>query len=341
MSKRSLAAWTLALSVPALALTACATSEETPAPDDAAGGSGEEAAVGAAPVRTGNPYERGLTDADFPRVQELADGVYSYEQIHVAGGETITTVSLFVVTPAGVLVADGQESVEETRRLIDTIAGITDQPITHMVISSDHGDHSAGNSVFPADAEFYAHPTSAATLERQASSPNRSADDPPVVLPTRLVEEREILDVGGREIHLVHLGRAHTGGDLLVYVPDGKVLFMSETFLNRIFPAMRSAYPSEWVAMVETAQAMDVDVYVPGHGLVEDPELLEEELERYRQAMVSVIAEATRLHEAGLDADEAVEEADFGDVGGWTLNESQGPIAVRRVYLELNGELPG
>ena len=291
-------------------------------------------------TRTGDPYARGFTDADFPRVQELADGVYSYEQIHVAGGETITTVSLFVVTDEGVLVADGQESVEETRRLIDAIAQITDRPITHVVISSDHGDHSAGNSAFPDDAEFIAHPTSAATLRAQAENPNRSADAPPVVLPTRLVEDREILELGGREIHLLHLGRAHTGGDLLVYVRDGKVLFMSETYLNRIFPAMRSAHPSEWVTMIEAAQAMDVDVYVPGHGIVETPEILEEELETYRLAMVRVIDEATRLHERGLSLERAIEEADFGDLEAWTLSRSQGPTAVRRVYMELEGELP-
>jgi glyoxylase-like metal-dependent hydrolase (beta-lactamase superfamily II) len=290
-------------------------------------------------VRTGDPYARGFTDDDFPRVQELADGVYSYEQIHVAAGETITTVSLFVVTPDGVLVADGQESVEETQRLIDTIAGITDAPITHMVISSDHGDHSAGNSAFPSDAVFIAHPTSGATLEAQAANPNRSADAPPVVLPTHLVAEREVLELGGREIHLVHLGRAHTGGDLLVYVPDGKVLFMSETYLNRIFPAMRSAHPSEWVAMVEAAQAMDVDVYVPGHGIVETPEVLEEELETYRRAMVRVIDEVRRLHGLGLSLDEAVEQADFGDLEEWTLSTSQMPTALRRIYMELNGEL--
>ncbi|MDH3734109.1 MAG: MBL fold metallo-hydrolase [Gemmatimonadota bacterium] len=300
----------------------------------------DDAAASADFVRSGNPYERGFTDADFPRVQELADGVYSYEQIHVAGGETITTVSLFVVTSEGVLVADGQESVEETKRLIDTIAGITDQPITHMVISSDHGDHSAGNSAFPPEAAFFAHPTSAATLEAQASNPTRPDTAPPVVLPNRLVPDRETIELGGREIHLVHLGRAHTGGDLLVYVPDGKVLFMSETYLNRIFPAMRSAHPSEWVAMVEAAQAMDVDVYVPGHGTVETPEVLAEELETYRQAMVAVIAEATRLHDLGLTLEEALEQAEFGDLESWTLSAGQGPTAVRRVYMELNGELP-
>ena len=291
-------------------------------------------------VVTGNPYDHGFADADYPRVIELAQNVYAYEQIHSAGGEVITTVSMFVVTPEGVLVADGQESPQETQRLVDTIAEMTDQPITHVVIASDHGDHTAGNSAFPEDAVFLAHPTSAATLEASAANPNRPADAPPIVLPTDAIGGDRVMDLGGREIRILHLGRAHTGGDLVVYVPDGKVLFMSETYVKGIFPPMRSAYPSEWVEMVHRAQEMDVDVYVPGHGVMESPELLRTGLETYRVAMERVITEATRLHAQGLSVEEAVEAASFGDLERWSLHDSQVPRAIGRVFMELNGELP-
>ena len=300
---------------------------------------GCQAETGETIVRTGDPYLRGFTDEDFPRVQKLADGVYSYEQLRSAGEEKFTTVSLFVVTSAGVLVADGQGNPAETQRLIDAIAGVTDQPITHVVICSDHGDHTAGNAAFPESAVFLAHPTSKANLERSAGNPNRSADAPPVIIPTELVEDKRVLQLGDKEIHVQFLGRAHTGGDLVVYLPAEKVLFMSEAYLNRIFPAMRSAYPSEWVAMIEKAQAMDVDIYVPGHGFVESPEILEEELETYRRAVEQVIAEARRLHDAGVSVEDAVEQAQFGDLEAWSLRTSQGARAIQRVYLELNGEL--
>ena len=292
------------------------------------------------PVRTADPYARGYTDDDFPRVQELAPGVYSYEQLRSAGEERFTTVSMFVVTDDGVLVADGQGSPAETRRLIDTIATITDQPITHVVVCSDHGDHTAGNSEFPTDARFYAHPTSQALLQAAADNPIRPATAPRVIVPTELVETSETLRLGGREIRLLFLGRAHTGGDLVVHLPAEQILFMSEAFLNRVFPAMRSAYPSEWVAMIEAAQAMDIDTYVPGHGFVDSPEVLAEELETYRRAMMQVIEEATRLHAAGLSLEEAIEQADFGDLDTWSLRSSQASRAIGRVYMELNGELP-
>ena len=295
-------------------------------------------------VRTANPTDRGLSISDFPRVKELAPNVYSYEQLRGVGGdEPFTTVSMFVVTDEGVLVADGQGNSEETRLMIDEIAKITDQPITHVVVCSDHGDHTSGNGEFPSDATFYASSTSKATLERSANNPNRrgrgDAPPPAIIVPTETVDDQLTLTMGGTEIQIHFLGRAHTGGDLHVYMPAEKVLFMSESFLNRVFPAMRSAYPSEWVQVIDKAQAMDVETYIPGHGFVEEPDVSREELAAYRLAVEAVIAEATRLHESGLSADEAVEQAEWGEYAAWTLADGQGPTALRKVYAELNGEL--
>jgi len=289
-------------------------------------------------IRTADPYARGYTDDDFPRVQELAPGVYSYEQLRSAGEEKFTTVSLFVVTGDGVLVADGQGNVEETERMIEHIAEITDEPIRTVVVASDHGDHTAGNSAFPANVAFLAHPTSALALESTAANARDGA--PPVRLATQLVEDRTIIDMGDKEIHVLFLGRAHTGGDLVVYLPEEKVMFMSETYLYRVFPAMRTAFPTEWVDMIEAAQAMDVDIYVPGHGFVDHPSILAEELEIYQDALRAVIAEAHRLRDEGYDLGEAQERATFGDLETWSLRSSQGDTALRQIYAEMDGELP-
>lgn len=318
-----------------VALAAACGTEATPAPDLAAEGPEAQEAL-----RTADPFARGLSHEDFPRVKELADGVYSYEQLRSAGEEWFTTVSLFVITSEGVVVADGQGNVEETRRLVDTIAGMTDQPITHVVIASDHGDHTAGNIAFPQDAAFLAHPTSDRILREAAQRREAGSQAPPIVLPTELVEEERTLELGGREIQVLFKGRAHTGGDLVVYLPEERILFMSEAYLHRVFPAMRSAFPSEWVRMVERVQAMEVNVYVPGHGFVDSPPVLEAELEVFRQAMVQVIDEVSRHHAAGLSVEEAQEAVDFGELAEWSLSSSQGPIAVTQVYRELNGELP-
>jgi glyoxylase-like metal-dependent hydrolase (beta-lactamase superfamily II) len=282
--------------------------------------------------RTANPADRGLTETDFPRVQEIAENVYTYEQLRSAGSERFTTVSLFVVSPNGVLVADGQGSLAETARMVEAIRRITPTPITHVVIGSDHGDHTAGNAAFPHDAITYAHPSSITQLQR-----GRSGVVPQTLTP---VTDRTVVRLGDMTIEVRFLGRAHTGGDLSVYLPREKVLFMSEAYLHRVFPAMRSAYPSEWVRTIERAQALDVATYVPGHGFVDPPDRLKEELELFRRALVTVIDEGRRLHAANVPIDEAITQARFGDLETWSLRSSQAATAIRRVYAELNGELP-
>ena len=95
-----------------------------------------------------------------------------------------------------------------------------------------------------------------------------------------------------------------------------------------------------WVDMIEAAQAMDVDVYVPGHGFVDHPSILDEELEIFQGAIRTVIAEARRLHEEGYSVTDAQAQALFGDLEQWSLRSSQGDRAIQQVYAELDGSLP-
>ena len=274
-------------------------------------------------VRTADPAKRGFKESDFPRSIRLADNVYAYEDLRSAGDERFTTVSLYVITTDGVLVADGQGNLEATKRLVDEIARKTTQPIKYVVICSDHGDHTGGNAAFPSSAKFFAHPTSQKLVKT----------------PTEPVPEKLALNLGGTEVQILFLGRAHTGGDLSVYLPKDKVLFMSEAFLNRVFPAMRSAFPSEWIDVVKKALKMDVRTFVPGHGFVEQPAASREELGAYQKALEFVVAAVKKQHAAGTPVDEAIKKVDWGPYAEWRISSQQGPIAVRKIYEELDGKL--
>lgn len=283
---------------------------------------------------------RGLTEDDFPRVQKIANNVYTYEALTGSPDDRYTTNTMFVVSEEGVLVADGQGSVEETSRLVSAIAEISAAPITHVVIASDHRDHTGGNSAFPESAEFIAHGNSAATLQKMAGNPDREDDAPPIVMPTSIVDEQKTIILGDIEVQILFLGRAHTGGDLFVYLPREKILFATEVFLNHLFSGFRSAYVAEWLAAMDKAERLDVDMYVPGHGFVDSPAQLREEWYEYKNHVQVVLDEVTRLHNAGLTVDEAIEQADFGKYGDWPDADYQGRIGIRRIYAELNGELP-
>lgn len=298
-----------------------------------------------AQVKTGDRAKRGLAATDFPRAKQLAPGVYSYEALRNGDpGGQMTTVSLIVVTNDGVLVADGQGNVEQTREMVAWIAKTTNQPIKYVVICSDHGDHTGGNSAFPTGATFIAHPNSKKVLD--------AANRPP--LPTETVAHRRAIRMGETDLEILFLGRAHTGGDLSVFLPKEKVLFMSEAYLHRIFPAMRSAYPTEWVQAAKNAESIDATWFIPGHGFVDDAPTLKSELTVYRRAMEQVIAEAKRLHAqkvpcapaapaatagAARPMCEAATRGDWGDLKNWTLFGSQLEVAIRKIYDELDGKL--
>mgnify|MGYP003338992974 CR=1 FL=1 len=103
---------------------------------------------------------------------------------------------------------------------------VTPKPIKWYVVGSDHGDHTAGNAALPKDITTIVTPYSKGQMKIDV--PAMSGD-------------KQVINVGGIEVQALYLGRAHTGGDLVVYLPKQKILFMSEVFLNRVFPAMRSA----------------------------------------------------------------------------------------------------
>src|SRR5262245_30939050 len=166
----------------------------------------------------------------YPRMTRIADGVYTYEQADPTK-RGVAVNNLIVITNDGVLVADGQGTVDNTRRLVEDIAGITPQPIRYVVVGSIHGDHRGGDAAFPPGVTF--------------------------------VKVKTDLTMGGRDIRVLFLGRAHTGTDLEVFLPRERIMYMSESFSNDIFPSMANGYPSEWIAALQRAEEMPVDIYVP------------------------------------------------------------------------------
>lgn len=306
----------------------------------------------AAQVRTAYPDKRGIPLTDFPRLVKLTNNVYGYEEIRSPG---FTTVSLIVIGTKGVLIADGQGSPAATQTMLDKIKTVTSQPIRWYVVGSDHGDHTAGNSVLPAGITYVVSPASKVQLDKDkaaadaanekaaatAKANGSAAPVPRVVIapPVAMTSNKETIDVGGTTVNVLNLGRAHTGGDIMVHLPKENMLFMSEVYLNRVFPAMRSAYPTEWVATIDKALAMNVGRYIPGHGFIEEPKVSREELVTFKESLQAVIAEVTRLHKMGLSADDAIKQANWGQYKDWFLSDQQAPIAVRKVYEELERKL--
>lgn len=75
-----------------------------------------------------------------------------------------------------------------------------------------------------------------------------------------------VLTVGGREVHLREVGPAHTSGDLIVHIPDARILFAGDILFIRSTPVMWAGPVANWLAALDTILSYDVDTIVPGHG---------------------------------------------------------------------------
>jgi glyoxylase-like metal-dependent hydrolase (beta-lactamase superfamily II) len=276
----------------------------------------------------------------YPRLTNLAPNVYGYEEMQSLDRGLFSTGVMFVVTNDGVLLVDAMANPTATKEVVDEIAKITPKPIKWVVIGSDHGDHTGGNSALPAGVTYYVSPTSKATLEKAEASPRFKAGAWKLPEDAVVVGDHKALNLGGEEVELMFLGAGHTGGDMEVYLPKERILAMSEVYLNHVFPAMRSATPTKWVETSKKALAMkDVTTYVPAHGEIIAGPASRANFEAFTKAMEDVIANVTALHAKGLTVDQALAQVQWGPYDSWAMSKEQGQTAVRRIYMELNGEL--
>ncbi len=252
--------------------------------------------------------ERNLKPTDFPTLRSTTGNVYVWQDVHALG---FLTNNLIVVTSDGVLVADGQNTPDATKKLVDALHLLTPQPIKYVVVCSEHGDHTGGNAAFPRTA----------------------------TLISSVAGERRVLKMGSTEIHILNSGRSHTGHDLEVYLPVEKVLFTSESFSSRIFPSMANAYPSEWIQTLKKLQQIDATFVVPGHGFLDPVPNMTREMGEFEKALEYVVAEATRIHKTGASVEDGLKQANWGPYAKWSIFERNAPVAFRRVYDELDGKL--
>ena len=182
----------------------------------------------------------------------------------------------FVVTPEGVVVIDALGSPELARRLLAEIAKVTNKPIHTVVLTHYHADHIYGLQVFKdLGARIVAHGAAREYLTSDTArlrlESSRQELWPWVDEKTRLVPADEwltgsrVLNVGGVRFDIQPMGPSHTAEDLVVYLPQQKVLFAGDlVFRNRI-PFVGQANSRHWIESLQELLKFDAQWVVPGH----------------------------------------------------------------------------
>jgi glyoxylase-like metal-dependent hydrolase (beta-lactamase superfamily II) len=169
-----------------------------------------------------------------------------------------------------------------------------------------------------------------AAENNRASQAELTPTPPNVTLSTHMTLHR-----GGREIQIRFLGRAHTAGDVVVYLPKEKVV-MTGDFLTAALSNMSDAFVNEWPATLDELKKLDFDTVLPGHGEAFSDKA---KIEYFQAYLRDVWAQVSRFKQQGVSAEDAAKRADL------TKHKEhfptiQGPgvpiIAVTRIYELLD-----
>jgi glyoxylase-like metal-dependent hydrolase (beta-lactamase superfamily II) len=171
--------------------------------------------------------------------------------------------SMFIVTPAGVIVTDpiSYGRPQAAKAYLDEIRKITQAPIKFLVYSHHHYDHIAGGKVFKdAGATVISH--------RRAKERLVQLKAPDVVIPDQVVDGKRTIKLGGTTLDLIFTGRNHSDSSLVMLLPKEKVLFAVDFNSLGAVPsrlAVNDSYPIEWEASLKKTLALGWERMIPGH----------------------------------------------------------------------------
>ena len=247
----------------------------------------------------------------------------------------------------GLLVVDTHASAVAAREVVADIRALGAGEVMAVVNTHEHFDHTFGNGELRAAygaVPIHAHETAAANVvaagERIKGLYDDEPDDPhaaevqatELVPPDHTFSSAVALDLGDRFVELVHPGRGHTAGDLVVRVPDADVLLagdlIEESAARDATPGFGAdCYPFEWPLTLDILLGLTTtsSVVVPGHGGVVDREFLEDQ-----RNDIGILAETIRdLAGRGVPVSEALA------TGEWPFDPKYLADAVRRGYEQL------
>ena len=207
---------------------------------------------------------------------ELAKDTYV-----VSGGIANTG---FVIGKTGVIAVDPQMSTADAAEQLAIMEKITPKPVSTMIITHSDMDHVYGLPGWPKGLKIIAHENTKTEIEDALGGKGPMVSVPLPVpselknyLPTHLIRHSETIEIDGVKIVLMHVAAGHTDGDLLVYLPEKKIVFAGDLLTigdpnlpnGGLYPVIHlEKYGSSlgWLKVMKAALALRADYFVGGHG---------------------------------------------------------------------------
>lgn len=258
----------------------------------------------------------------------------------------------FVVGDDAVLVVDTRATPALARDLLEAIGSITDKPVKFVFLTHYHAVRVLGAAAFANAAIFSSVGTRNLICERGAADYEsevrrfprlfKGVDEIPGLTLPHVTFERELgFWLSGRELRFMHLGRGHSAGDAVCWLPDCGVLFAGDLVENGCAVYTGDAYMRDWTQTLECLRDLRAQVMVPGRGAVlSGRQQVSGAIDSTKDFILTLLGAVQRgLHEGGdLKACYRVaEEVMTPRFGEWPVYKHALAFDVARAYDELRG----
>jgi glyoxylase-like metal-dependent hydrolase (beta-lactamase superfamily II) len=239
------------------------------------------------------------------------------------------------VTKAGIILVDtknlGDQFYNELSQQIKTVS---DQPVKEVIITHVHQDHSGNTGKFiEAGARVTANEGEKAEVATYTSPAGKPA------APSATYTQKTVIKLGGAKAEVYHFGKAHTGGDSIVYFPDLKVVSGGDVIVgaqpNFDYPQGGSLLEAQKV-LAQVAK-LKFDTVVPGHSAPNTTTMTRADFDAYKQKVDTLVARFKEQVKAGTPKSEILAKVKTDDLG-WNVNTAQwqAPGRLDPLYQEFS-----
>jgi cyclase len=245
-------------------------------------------------------------------------------------------------TDRGAVVVDTMTFRAQGTRILEAAERLAGGPVQALVNTHYHTDHTHGNPAFPSGTAILATENTLAYLKQVDGDYWRGAAAG--TLPNQTFRNEHELEVADKTVRLIHPGRGHTDGDLVVLFVEDRVLQTGDLFFNGRYPNIdleAGGSVREWVTAIDRVLELDFDKVIPGHGPVTDREGLRQ-FQTFMRQLAEVGEQSLRNgwtleqaeREAKVDADSGYEVLSIPFV--MRLDRE---FVVRRAWEEATGKV--
>ena len=239
------------------------------------------------------------------RIERVRDNLYVITGASVSNPDAFSGGNTAVfITERGVVLVD-TKLPGWGQTILDRIKTVTSKPVTTIINTHTHGDHTGSNEFFGASVESIAHENTKVNMARAKGF----AGDKSKFLPKKTYTDKLSIGEGRDRIDLYYFGAGHTNGDTFVVFPDVRTLHAGDMFAWKAPPLIDTGNGGSATAHAQTlakvtGSIQNVDTVITGH----TPVLTWNDLKEYAEFNRDFVAYAQATLKAGKSAEEAVAE---------------------------------